>query len=151
MRKKTKVASLVIVGALALCLVVAASPIAATAAHHNNIETGVERDATVKQTAYNLTLVCSGPFNVNVPFSVHGFLFNSSKGGGKVPGADIYALSQQPDGTWAEIGSLGYTNSGGYYGGSITAHVAGPHYFATVYYDSSGNATVSNVVEVTVS
>jgi hypothetical protein len=149
MRKETKVTSLVIVGALALCLVVAASLIAATAAPHNNIEAGVEKDATVRQANYNLTLTCDpSSVNVNQTFTASGSLYADGSG---VSGASINVQYKWSDnGTWAPLITTN-TDDSGFYAVSITPHVAGQLYIEAVYHDRSGNPTVSNEVEVTVS
>ena len=148
MRKETKVMSVVIVVVLSLCFV-AASPIAATAAPHNNIETGVEKDATVKQANYNLTLTCDpSSVNVNQTFTASGSLYADGSG---VSGAGIsvqYKWSE--NGPWALLINTN-TDDSGFYAVSITPNVAGQLYVEAVYHDSSGNPTVSNVAEVTVS
>jgi hypothetical protein len=147
MRKETKVMSLVIVLVLPLSLVVAASPIAATAAPQSR--TGVEKDATVKQANYNLTLTCDpSSVNVNQTFTASGYLYADGSG---VSGAGIsvqYKWSE--NGPWAPLITTN-TDDSGFYAVSITPNVAGQLYVEAVYHDSSGNPTVSNVAEVTVS
>jgi hypothetical protein len=149
MRKETKVMSLVIVVVLSLCLVVAASPIAATAAPQSKIETAVEKDVTVKQANYNLTLTCDpSSVNVNQEFTASGSLYADGSG---VSGAGInvqYKWSE--NGTWTLLTTTN-TDDNGNYAVSLTPHVAGQLYVETVYHASSGNPTVSNEVEVTVS
>lgn len=79
--------NLAIIAVVALCLGVAASPIAATAAPHGKIETGVESATTVKQAVYNLTLTCDPPsVNVSQQFTASGYLSADDSG---VSGAAI--------------------------------------------------------------
>jgi hypothetical protein len=149
MRKETKVMSLVIVLVLSLCLSVAASPIAATAAPQSKVGTGVEKDATVRQANYNLTLTCDpSSVNVNQTFKASGSLYADGSG---VSGASINVQYKWSDnGTWTLLTTTN-TNDSGNYGVSLTPHVAGQLYLEAVYHDSNGNPTVSNEVEVTVS
>jgi hypothetical protein len=151
MKKETKMTGSVIVAVVALCLlnVAAASPIAATAAPYNKIETGAGKDATVGLAFYHLELFApSHTASVNVPFPLEGTLLGGFQG---VSRAKIYVQSStDPGGPWTNV-TTWTTALHGDYGGTITAQTTGQQYFQTVYYDSSGNATYSKVVEVTVS
>lgn len=142
MKKETKTMSLVIVAVAALCLlsVAAASPTTATAAPHSK-GTGVKSGATVGAT-YALTLQSSTTYgSVDAPFGLSGYLLADGSG---VSGASVGVNTEQPGGSWSQIGSF-HTNSDGYYEGTVTMHLKGTYNYETFYGD-----TYSNMVGVIV-